>query len=158
MKKFLVLLVILFTCGLGIYAQKPLTQYYLVGTSDLGAGFRGSDEISRFLKKLGFSVTTYTRPDDVDEMESFTILKASRKVSDGTTNVFIGNGEDIYCVIDFANQAEVDAFVESLKAAHYHQDGTFFAHPANDISKIYVRVNGLNVKLIWPFEMLPNDF
>ncbi|MCM1348400.1 MAG: hypothetical protein NC338_03230 [Firmicutes bacterium] len=137
---------------------KPLTQYLLVAVCDdgIGATFRGNIEVQ--LKNLGFKVTTYRRPSHIDDMESYPYLKATRQGRNGTTKIEMESGEDTLCIIDFANQAEADAFVKSMIKSGYKKDGNVYAHPANGLAKIYAKVSGKRVKLISPFEMCPDNW
>lgn len=135
---------------------KPLTQYALVEVGDYGVGFRKNDKIASILKGIGFKAKSYNVVSEGEYEELG--LEASRAGNNGTTTVRLTYSEDILCTIHFANQEEVDAFVDSMKKSKYSQEGTLFSHPQNNMGKIYVRVNGLNVKIISPFEMLPNNF
>lgn len=158
MKRLLFLFAIFMACGIGASAQRPLTQYFLVQAGEYGASFREASDMARVLKSLGFVVNMprHVASDDEDPMAEYTILSASRK----GTRLTLNNGEDVECVIDFANQKEVDDFVNSLAKAGYRKRGTLYEHPRNraGFGMIYVRVAGRRVKLIRPFEMLPYDF
>lgn len=158
MKRLLFLFAIFMVCGIGASAQRPLTQFFLVQTCEYGASFREASDMARVLKSLGFAVNMprHVASDDEDPMAEYTILSASRKC----TRLTLKNGEDVECVIDFANQKEVNDFVNSLVKAGYRKHGTLYEHPRNiaGFSMIYVRVAGRRVKLIKPFEMLPNNF
>lgn len=160
MKKILTLLVITTALSLGVYAQQPLTQFLLVEVldDDMGVSLRGDEDIARRLRRIGFKVSTYKCPSHIEPWEPHTSLKASRKTKDGTTHITIISGEDAYCIIDFASKAEVSNFVNSMRKAKYKQEGTLFDHPKNDVSRIYVRVSNRRVKIIDPFEMIPDDF
>lgn len=160
MKKILTLLVITTALSLGVYAQQPLTQFLLVEVLDnnMGASLRGNEDMARRLRRIGFKVSTYKCPSHIEPWEPHTSLKASRKTKDGTTYITVTSGEDRYCIIDFASKAEVSNFVSSMRKAKYKQEGTLFDHPKNDVSRIYVRVSNRRVKIIDPFEMIPDDF
>ena len=160
MKKILTLLVITTALSLGVYAQQPLTQFLLVEVlgDDTGVSLRDEEDMARRLRRIGFKVSTYKRPSDSDVMDPYTSLKASRKAKDGTTYITVTREEDTYCIIDFASKAEFSYFVSSLRKSKYEQEGTLFAHPKNNSSKIYVRVSNRRVKIIDPFEMLPSEF
>lgn len=161
MKKILTLLVITTVLSLGVYAQQPLTQFYLVEVLDNGIGvsFRDNKEMARRLRQIGFKVSTYKRPSHSDEMATYIALKASRKAKDGTTYITVTRGEDDYCIIDFASKAEISNFVSSMRKSKYKQEGTLFSHPQNSpCNEIYVRVSNLRVKIIYPWEMIPDDF
>lgn len=132
-----------------------VTQYMIVGKD--GAGFN-SEHISKVLKRLGFKVSLRHRPGDLDDMEEFTDLTASRTNDAGTTRVKYVSGEDPLCIIDFASMEEVDAFVQSLIASGYRKEGTLYIHPNDLHCKIFVRVRGRQVKIVNPWEMLPIDF
>lgn len=160
MKKTLTLLAITTVLSLGVYAQQPLTQFYLVEVLDNGTGvsFRDNEEMARRLRQIGFKVSTYKRPSHSDEMATYIALKASRKAKNGTTYITVTRGEDVDCIIDFASKAEISKFVSSMRKSKYEQEGTLFSHPQNCLGKIYVRVSNLRVKIICPFEMIPYDF
>lgn len=134
----------------------PLTQYKLVEVHNNGVSFRGN--IALQLKSLGFTVKTFERPGYMDDMESFKILSATRQRKTGTTKITMESGEDIICTIDFADQRELDSFVNSMRDSHYLNSGSLYWHPKNALAQIYARVNGLKVKIICPFEMLPSNF
>lgn len=136
---------------------KLLTQYPLVEIVSYGVTFRHTLESQ--LKNLGFTVQSYSRPDYLDdEMDTYTVLTASRQGNSGVTTIKYEKGEDQLMTIDFANKAELKGFVESMTVSHYTQDGTLYSHPSNDMAKIYVRIDGLQAKIISPFEMLPTNF
>lgn len=135
---------------------QPLTQYALVEVTKYGASFRSNMET--VLKNIGFNIKTYPEPDD--EMESHIFMKASRDNNGGTTTIIGEHGEDVLLTINFAYQSEVDDFVESMVKAGYKKEGHIYANPHNQsgFGCIYVKVKGLKVTLISPFEMLPNNF
>lgn len=160
MKRLFFLFTILAAFGFGVYAQQPLTQFSLVEVldGDIGVSLRSDNELARLLKNIGFTVSTFKRPANTDEMLAFTSLDATRRSSAGKTHLTVRRGEDIYCFIDFATQAEATKFVESMKKSGYRQQGSLYSHPSNSMAKIYVRVNGRRVKIISPFESLPSNF
>jgi len=43
------------------------------------------------------------------------------------------------------------------KSGYVYSDG-IYAHPKNSMGKIYVKVQGLKVKIIFPFEMPPYEW
>ncbi|MDE6297164.1 MAG: hypothetical protein K2L89_04895 [Muribaculaceae bacterium] len=135
-----------------------VTQYCLVDVDkQIGPYFRDN---SKLLKNLGFTVRTYNRPSNMDEMEDFTELVATRPGKSGVTKITQTSGEDRYCIIDFANETELAAFVESMHASGYTKSGHIYSHPKNvpGMGMIYVKVEGLKVTMISPFEMLGTNF
>lgn len=136
----------------------PLTQYALVEVLDgnLGVGFRSKADV--ILEKLGFTVKKRDRPADADEMEPYISMTAHRQEKDGSTNVVMQNGEDQQITIDFASSKALEAFVESMRKSGYEYEGGIYSHPKNALGKIYAKVEGSKVKLISPFEMLPNNW
>lgn len=139
-------------------AVAPLTQYALVEVLDrnIGVGFRTT--AGEVLKTLGFTVKKFKRPSNVDEMEPFVFMTAHRQESNGSTNIVLMNGEDQLLTIDFANHDDVDKFVESMQKSGYTYSDGIYAHPKNATGKIYIKVKGLKVKIISPFEMLPSEW
>lgn len=129
---------------------QPLTQYFIVEVKSYGVGFRSVSDLTRMLKSLGFSCrSNFGRNSSV-------WFRATRN---GTTVEFKdGRDYDEYCIIKFQNQAELDAFIDSLYAAHWEKWGHIFEHRDNNAGKVYAKVNGLTVTLISPYEMLPNNF
>lgn len=140
----------------------PVTQYSLVTHNRDGAAFREGKNMASILRNLGFTVKTYKSSDSDDDMSAYTILTASRKGVGGqnTTITFENNGEDNICTIDFADEAERDAFVESMVKAGYKKDGHIYANPRNmaGMNMIYAKVNGRRITMIHPWEMLPSTF
>lgn len=136
---------------------RPLTQFSLVEIhKGIGVSFRSN--LNSVLQNLGFTTKTFNRPANMDDMTPFTTLKATRQGNGGTTKIELRDGEDNLCTIDFANQTEVDNFVQSMLDSGYSKDGNIYSHPSNDLSQIYVKVTGLRAKIIRPFEGLPYDF
>lgn len=73
----------------------------------------------------------------------------------------MSDGEDNVCVIDLATKAEVTAFIDSMKKSGYTQEGTLYSHQLNSNGQppyVHVRVKGLRVIIITPFEMIPYGF
>lgn len=136
----------------------PLTQYALVEVLDgnMGVGFRA--KAGEVLKTLGFTVKKFERPADVDEMAPFVFMTAHRQEPSGSTNIAFKSGEDQLLTIDFANREGVEKFVESMKKSGYVYSDGIYAHPKNSMGKIYVKVQGLKVKIIFPFEMPPYEW
>ncbi|MCM1293113.1 MAG: hypothetical protein NC111_06685 [Bacteroides sp.] len=130
-----------------------ITQYSLVD----GTSFRSN--MGSVLRNLGFDVVEDKKDYD-DDMATYDIIRATRPGIGGTTTLHLTNGEDVVCTIDFANATERDIFVESMQKAGYTVDGSLYSHPRNNtaLPRLYVRVKGLRIKLITPFEMLPADF
>ena len=155
MKRILLILTLIFTFGMVASAQsQPLTQFYLVeGSGSMGPSFRSQSEMARLLKKIGFKVSAFSNRYD-DEMAEYTALKATRN---GTT-LTLRNGEDPIITINFATQREANEFVDSLNKCKYSKSGSLYSHPLNSLGKVYVRVKGRTIKLIFPFEMLPYNF
>ncbi|MDE6273390.1 MAG: hypothetical protein K2M31_10350 [Muribaculaceae bacterium] len=137
---------------------KPLTQYYLIDVdNEIGPIFRDNGKL---LKKLGFTVRTFERSDDMDECEDFTDLLATRQGRGGVTKIEMTSGMDRDCYIEFANESELAAFVESMRASGYSKSGHIYSHPKNvpGMGQIYAKIEGLTVKMTSPFEMLGTDF
>lgn len=138
----------------------PLTQYALVEVldEDMGVGFRA--KAAEVLKTLGFTVKEFERPTDVDEMAPFVFMTAHRQEPSGSTNIVFKNGEDQLLAIDFASREDVDKFVESMQKSGYEYSDGMYIHPKNKMGmgQIYVKVRGLKVKIISPFEMLPSEW
>lgn len=138
----------------------PLTQYALVEVldEDMGVGFRA--KAGEVLKTLGFTVKEFERPTDVDEMAPFVFMTAHRQEPSGSTNIVFKNGEDQLLAIDFASREDVDKFVESMQKSGYEYSDGMYIHPKNKMGmgQIYVKVRGLKVKIISPFEMLPSEW
>lgn len=138
----------------------PLTQYALVEVldEDMGVGFRA--KAGEVLKTLGFTVKEFERPTDVDEMAPFVFMTALRQEPSGLTNIVFKNGEDQLLAIDFASREDVDKFVESMQKSGYEYSDGMYIHPKNKMGmgQIYVKVRGLKVKIISPFEMLPSEW
>ena len=146
---------------------KPLTQYLLVEVHGrtMGVSFRDRDNIDVLLKKLGFRVKTGKMCTHISEEDDdmsgcgCPYLSATRPGKTGVTKLEMFGGEDTTCIIDFANQDELDAFVQSMLVSDYTLYNGIYSHPANDDwGRIYVRVTGLRVKIMDPWEMLPDDF
>lgn len=141
-------------------AVAPLTQYALVEVLDgnIGVGFRA--KAGEVLKTLGFTVKEFKRPADVDEMEPFVFMTAHRQEPNGSTNIAFLSGEDQLLTIDFASRDDVKKFVESMQKSGYEYYDGIYAHPKNKmgLGRIYVKVRGLKVKIISPFEMLPTEW
>lgn len=138
----------------------PLTQYALIEVldEDMGVGFRAN--AAEVLKTLGFTVKEFERPTDVDEMAPFVFMTAHRQEPSGSTNIVFKNGEDQLLAIDFASREDVDKFVESMQKSGYEYSDGMYIHPKNKMGmgQIYVKVRGLKVKIISPFEMLPSEW
>ncbi len=138
----------------------PLTQYALIEVLDgnIGVGFRHNSE--EVLKSLGFTVKEFKRPADVDEMTPFVYMTAHRQEPSGSTNIAFRNGEDQILTIDFASRDDVKKFVESMQKSGYEYYDGIYAHSQNKmgLGQIYVKVRGLKVKIISPFEMLPSEW
>lgn len=138
----------------------PLTQYALVEVLDgnMGVGFRA--KAGEVLKTLGFTVKKFERPADVNEMAPFVFMTAHRQEPSGSTNIVFKNGEDQLLTIDFASREDVDKFVESMQNSGYEYSDGMYIHPKNKMGmgQIYVKVRGLKVKIISPFEMLPSEW
>lgn len=136
----------------------PLTQYALIEVldEDMGVGFRAN--AAEVLKTLGFTIKEFKRPADVDEMEPFVYMTAHRQEPSGSTNIAFKSGEDQLLTIDFANREGVEKFVESMEKSGYVYSDGIYAHPQNSMGKIYVKVQGLKVKIIFPFEMPPYEW
>ncbi len=138
----------------------PLTQYALVEVLDgnMGVGFR--TKAGEVLKTLGFTVKEFERPADVDEMAPFVFMTAHRQEPSGSTNIVFKNGEDQLLTIDFASREGVEKFVESMQKSGYEYSDGMYIHPRNKngMGQIYVKVRGLKVKIISPFEMLPSEW
>lgn len=138
----------------------PLTQYALVEVldEDMGVGFRA--KAGEVLKTLGFTVKEFERPTDVDEMAPFVFMTAHRQEPSGSTNIVFKNGEDLLLAIDFASREDVEMFVESMRKSGYEYSDGMYIHPKNKegMGQIYVKVRGLKVKIISPFEMLPSKW
>lgn len=139
--------------------RQDITQYMLVTTGEYGVSFRTPQKIAQLLKSIGFTATTYKAPADADDMDEYVKLKATRKgAPSGTTTVVMNNGEDPTITIKFANAAERDNFVHTLTGTGWKKQGRIYSHPANNMSKVYAKINGLTATLIHPFEMLPSGF
>lgn len=138
----------------------PLTQYALIEVldEDMGVGFRA--KAGEVLKTLGFTVKEFERPTDVDEMAPFVFMTAHRQEPSGSTNIVFKNGEDQLLAIDFASREDVEMFVESMRKSGYEYSDGMYIHPKNKmgLGQIYVKVRGLKVKIISPFEMLPSKW
>lgn len=131
----------------------PVTQYLIVEVSENGNGVYFRHNIEQVLRNQGFRVKEFSGEDT----EGFT---ATRNTQYGPTVIqyeFMSDS-DVYVTIDCATQYEADAFVESMRKAHYIRNGHLYEHPDNGYSKIYVKVNGKKITLISPYEMLPNNF
>lgn len=139
-------------------SQQPITQYMLVEMTEFGPRLR--QDMGRVLKGIGFNVTEYSEPESEEEMEmaEFTAVTATRQGANGITTLKYTKGEDSMVIIDCASNQEVAAFVESMQKAAYQKDGEIYGHPSNEMGKIYVKVEGKRIKIIFPFEMLPTDF
>lgn len=141
---------------------QPVTQYSLVTHGEYGAAFRDGKNMASVLRNLGFTVKTRKSSDPDDDMSACTKLTASRKGVGGqnTTIKLENNGEDNICTIDFADDAERDAFVESMIKAGYTKEGHIYANPRNvaGMNSIFAKVNGRRITMIHPFEMLPSTF
>ena len=116
----------------------------------MGVGFRA--KAGEVLKTLGFTVKEFERPTDVDEMAPFVFMTAHRQEPSGSTNQLLA--------IDFASREDVDKFVESMQKSGYEYSDGMYIHPKNKMGmgQIYVKVRGLKVKIISPFEMLPSEW
>ncbi len=139
-------------------AVKPVTQYALINTSDYGPGIRDVKQLKSLLTGLGFAVKTNNRPESEDEMEEYTALTASRKGVDGTTTITYTRSEDNVIYINFANEHELNQFVESMVVSNYSKSGNHYYHPKNNMGKIGVKVSGNKVTIMDPFEMFPENF
>lgn len=137
-------------------SQQPITQYLLVEMTEFGPRLR--QDMGRALKGIGFNVTEYSEPECEEEMAEFTAVTASRQGANGTTTLKYTKGEDSMVIIDCASNQEVATFVGSMQKAGYQKDGEIYGHPSNEMGKIYVKVEGKRIKIIFPFEMLPADF
>lgn len=124
----------------------------------MGVGFRA--KAGEVLKTLGFTVKKFERPADVDEMAPFVFMTAHRQEPSGSTNIVFKNGEDQLLAIDFASREDVEMFVESMQKSGYEYSDGMYIHPKNKMGmgQIYVKVRGLKVKIISPFEMLPSEW
>lgn len=127
----------------------PLTQFMLVEVNGNGVTFR--QDLASRLRNLGFKVTTY-KQSPYSEEASVT-LRATRQGSGGVTKIEMVTGADLTCTIDFANQTEVNNFVESLNLSHYTKNGNTYIHPSSDTDKIFVTVTGKRVVIESPFEL-----
>lgn len=135
-------------------ALKPLTQYFLVTIEDSKIFFRGENEMARMLKGLGFNTKVYDEEVDMDMAAKY--LYAYR----GNTNInyYMEDG-DIYIIINFADRDELSKFIKSLEDSHWNFDGTYYSKSMpNSYHDIYAKVEGLTVKMIHPFEMIPTNF
>lgn len=138
----------------------PLTQYALVEVLDgnMGVGFR--TKAGKVLKSLGFTVKEFKRPSNVDEMTPFVYMTAHRQEPHGSTNIALTASDDQLLTIDFASRDDVAKFVESMLKSGYSCYDGIYIHPENKdgMGQIYVKVLGLKVKMICPFEMLPSEW
>lgn len=116
---------------------KPLTQYAIVDASKGMAGFRSFANMAKILRGLGFQVN-YTS----------NRFNASRN---GTT-VRIDKDEmcgEIFCYINFRNQAEANEFVNSMNKSGWRKDGKFYFHPImNNGYGVQAKVSGTQVTLV----------
>lgn len=126
---------------------KPLTQYALIDTSSGLPDFRKDANMAKILRGLGFQVN-YNR----------NRFNASRN---GTT-VRIDNeeeGGDIFCYINFRNQAEANEFVNSMKKSGWTKVGKFYFHPMRrDGAGIQAKVSGTQITLVSFWEGPLPDF
>lgn len=142
------------------FEEPILTQYALIDVTDFGPGIRDTDSLIKNLKENGFSIDFVAKemPEDMDEMSKFVYLIARYTKNNHTTMLTAWTDEDSYVNIDFSNGDDADSFADSMRNLSYVEENGLFTHPMNYLSKIYVRKNGTNVKIISPFEMLPNNF
>lgn len=131
-----------------------ITQYMVVKVSEFGPCLR--QNMGEVLKGIGFKVTEY--PDPEDEMAGYLAVSASRESKSGVTTLEYRKDEYSMVTITCASQNEVDDFVTSMEKAGYVKDGAIYGHPSNEMGKIYAKVEGKTIKIIFPFEMLPSDF
>lgn len=131
-----------------------ITQYMVVKVSEFGPCLR--QNMGEVLKGIGFKVTEY--PDPEDEMAGYLAVSATREGKSGVTTLEYRKAEDSMVTITCASQKEVDDFVTSMEKAGYVKDGAIYGHPSNEMGKIYAKVEGKTIKIIFPFEMLPSDF
>lgn len=139
-------------------AVKPLTQYLFISPNKEGAAMREVKALKSLLTGLGFSVKTFKKPADLEFGDPFTYLTASRKGNGGTTFVkIIGN---IYgfessiteAFINFANQTELDKFIESMEISNYHKHGNTYENPNNYRYHVEVDIEGLTATITSTFE------
>ena len=124
---------------------KPLTQYALIDTSSGSAKFRNDANMAKILRGLGFQVN-YT----------LTRFNASRN---GTTVRIYNEESDIFCYINFRNQAEVNEFVNSMKKSGWIKNGKFYFHPMmNNGTGVQAKVSGTQVTLVCFWEGPLPDF
>ena len=141
---------------------RPLTQYALVD----GPGFRDTKQLASLLRTLGFKVKIGEPRNegdgDDDVMAYRLLLSATRPGAEkgSVTTLKLEIEEDILMTIDFADGREREAFVESRMKSGHSRNGNKYSHPLNaDMSgRIYARVDGNRVRLIYPFEMPPYEF
>ena len=122
---------------------KPLTQYAIVDASKGMADFRSFANMAKILRGLGFQVN-YTR----------NRFNASRN---GTT-VRIDNdedGSDLFCYINFRNQAEANEFVNSMKKSGWEKNDRFYFHPMSTGCGVLAKVSGTQVILVSYWEGAP---
>lgn len=149
---FLILTVVCLLSGSQkAYAQNPgdnLTQYLLVDADGNGPKFRNTSKMATLLRKLGFKVTTYNAQYEGDE--AVTTLTATRTAKNGgKTRVVVEEGEGSTITINFATQAEVNAFVDSMERSHYKKSGGIWRHPKTSPGfHLGAKVNGKQVKIL----------
>lgn len=126
---------------------QPVTQFMLVQVGEFGTVIRGEKDLKNRLKTIGFDAAKFP---------------ATRKGANGkvTSVNYNDNGEDRIINIMFADEAERDAFMESLKKSGWQKDGHVWAHPSNQpgMGTAYAKINGNTATVIQPFEMLPSNF
>lgn len=137
---------------------QPLTQYLFVSPGKEGPKMRDEKALKSLLTNLGFSVKIFKEPSNMEFGEPFTFLKASRKGNGGITTVkgitnIHGFESSISKIqIDFANQEELNKFIESMVVSNYSKHGKSYHNPKNYREHVEVDINGKSALITFTFE------
>ena len=112
--------------------QRPVTQYLLTEIDEVGFHLRSGYDMNEKLKNLGFETNFKQSKFDCDD----TRLTAIRRAEDGgATYVNYWSDEmsddGTHCEIKFANPREKKAFIESMQASGWVQNGNKYKRSAD---------------------------